>query len=134
MDSVTSYGSGGSEEALLAPDTISFSNSTTASTRLPTSPRRTNRENLPLLRGGRVHQRLTEYEDIDSDNDNIFPGKDITYDFTGDFFFREIANLSHLVIELLSRSDRSRLENLKKSRPKFLLTKYHFKNGQKSIF
>ena len=87
MDSVTSYGSGGSEEALLAPDTISFSNSTTASTRLPTSPRRTNRENLPLLRGGRVHQRLTEYEDIDSDNDNIFPGKDITYDFTGDFFF-----------------------------------------------
>jgi len=26
-----------------------------------------------LLRGGRVHQRLTEYEDIDSDNDNIFP-------------------------------------------------------------
>jgi len=73
MDSVTSYGSGGSEEALLAPDTISFSNSTTATARLPTSPRKTNRENLPLLRGGRVHQRLTEYEDIDSDNDNIFP-------------------------------------------------------------
>ena len=77
MDSVTSYGSGGSEEALLAPDTISFSNSNSnsATTRLPTSPRRANRENLPLLRGGRVHQRLTEYEDIDSDNDNIFPGK-----------------------------------------------------------
>merc|ERR1712038_1358592 len=75
MDSVTSYGSGGSEEALLAPDTISFSNSNSnsATTRLPTSPRRANRENLPLLRGGRVHQRLTEYEDIDSDNDNIFP-------------------------------------------------------------
>ena len=77
MDSVTSYGSGGSEEALLAPDTISFSNSNSnsATTRLPTSPRRANRENLPLLRGGRVHQRLTEYEDIDSDNDNIFPGE-----------------------------------------------------------
>lgn len=74
MDSVTSYGSGGSEEALLAPDTISFSNSTsTATTRLPTSPRRTTRENLPLLSGGRVHQRLDEYEDIDSDNENIFP-------------------------------------------------------------
>ena len=78
MDSVTSYGSGGSEEALLAPDTISFSNSTStgATTRLPTSPRRTTRENLPLLSGGRVHQRLDEYEDIDSDNENIFPGKE----------------------------------------------------------
>ena len=90
MDSVTSYGSGGSEEALLAPDTISFSNSNSnsATTRLPTSPRRVNRENLPLLRGGRVHQRLTEYEDIDSDNDNIFPGEDIlTHVISRNFFF-----------------------------------------------
>ena len=41
--------------------------------RLPTSPRRTNRENLPLLRG-RGAQRLQDYEDIDLDNENIFEG------------------------------------------------------------
>ena len=40
---------------------------------MPTSPRRTNRENLPLLRG-RGAQRLQDYEDIDLDNENIFEG------------------------------------------------------------
>jgi len=69
MDSVTSYGSGGSEEALLASD-ASFASSNPS--RLQTSPRRTNRENLPLLRG-RGHQRLQDYEDIDLDNLNVFP-------------------------------------------------------------
>lgn len=62
MDSVTSYGSGGSEEALL-PE-VRVANGLT-------SPRRTNRENLPLLRG-RGHQRLTEYEDIDVESANVF--------------------------------------------------------------
>ena len=64
MTSVTSYGSGGSDEALL-PEV-----------RVATSPRRTNRENLPLLRGIRGQQRSTDYEDID-DNEilNTFPGK-----------------------------------------------------------
>ena len=74
MDSVTSYGSGGSEEALLASD-ASFASSNPS--RLQTSPRRTNRENLPLLRG-RGHQRLQDYEDIDLDNLNVF---------TGEFFY-----------------------------------------------
>ena len=64
MDSVTSYGSGGSEEALL-PE-VRVANGLT-------SPRRTNRENLPLLRG-RGHQRLTEYEDIDVESANVFQG------------------------------------------------------------
>ena len=61
---MTSYGSGGSDEALL-PEV-----------RVATSPRRTNRENLPLLRGIRAQQRSTDYEDID-DNESInnFPGK-----------------------------------------------------------
>ena len=75
MDSVTSYGSGGSEEALLASDT-SFTSSNPS--RLQTSPRRTNRENLPLLRG-RGHQRLQDYEDIDLDNLNVFPGESNLY-------------------------------------------------------
>ena len=69
MDSVTSYGSGGSEEALL-PE-ISFTGN--GSARL-TSPRRTNRENLPLLRG-RGPLRPAQYEDIDLDNGNVFHGK-----------------------------------------------------------
>ena len=104
MDSVTSYGSGGSEEALLAPDTISFSNSnSTATTRLPTSPRRANRENLPLLRGGRVHQRLTEYEDIDSDNDNIFPGE-LYHVCFHEKFFREIATTQKCMLRNFEKS------------------------------
>lgn len=60
MDSVTSYGSGGSEEALLPEVRITHS-----------SPRRGvggNRENLPLLRGS----RLQEYEDIDVESINVF--------------------------------------------------------------
>ena len=62
MDSVTSCGSGGSEDALL-PEV-----------RVATSPRRTNRENLPLLRG-RGRQRVQEYEDIDDlESLNVFPG------------------------------------------------------------
>jgi hypothetical protein len=69
IDSVASYGSGGSEEALL-PD-VGFNPSST--TRLPTSPRRTNRENLPLLRGA-GHQRMSSYEDIDTEDMNIFTG------------------------------------------------------------
>ena len=61
VTSVTSYGSGGSDEALL-PEV-----------RVATSPRRTNRENLPLL--SRVH-RSTDYEDIDDNESlNTFPGK-----------------------------------------------------------
>ena len=61
MDSVTSYGSGGSEEALLPEVRITHS-----------SPRRGggNRENLPLLRGS----RLQDYEDIDVESVNVFPG------------------------------------------------------------
>ena len=60
MDSVTSYGSGGSEEELLPQVRV-------------TSPRRTNRENLPLLRGrGNHHQ---DYEDIDVESENVFTGK-----------------------------------------------------------
>ena len=78
MDSVTSYGSGGSEEALLASD-ASFASSNPS--RLQTSPRRTNRENLPLLRG-RGHQRLQDYEDIDLDNLNVFTGKFFTFALT----------------------------------------------------
>jgi len=59
VTSVTSYGSGGSDEALL-PEV-----------RVATSPRRTNRENLPLL--SRV-QRSTDYEDIDDNESlNTFP-------------------------------------------------------------
>jgi len=62
MDSVTSYGSGGSDEALL-PEV-----------RVATSPRRTNRENLPLLRGVRSQQRPADYEDIDdTESLNVFP-------------------------------------------------------------
>ena len=61
VTSVTSYGSGGSDEALL-PEV-----------KVATSPRRTNRENLPLL--SRVH-RSTDYEDIDDNESlNTFPGK-----------------------------------------------------------
>lgn len=78
MDSVTSYGSGGSEEALLASD-ASFASSNPS--RLQTSPRRTNRENLPLLRG-RGHQRLQDYEDIDLDNLNVFTGEFFTLALT----------------------------------------------------
>ena len=63
MDSVTSYGSGGSDEALL-PEV-----------RVATSPRRINRENMPLLRGVRTQQRPTDYEDIDVESTNVFPGK-----------------------------------------------------------
>ena len=64
VTSVTSYGSGGSDEALL-PEV-----------RVATSPRRTNRENLPLLRGIRGQQRSTDYEDIDDNESlNTFPGK-----------------------------------------------------------
>jgi len=61
MDSVTSYGSGGSDEALL-PEV-----------RVATSPRRINRENMPLLRGVRTQQRPTDYEDIDVESTNVFP-------------------------------------------------------------
>lgn len=71
MDSVTSYGSGGSEEALL-PDVSFTGNGSVASARL-TSPRRTNRENLPLLRGRPL--RPAQYEDIDLDNGNVFHGE-----------------------------------------------------------
>ena len=61
---MTSYGSGGSDEALL-PEV-----------RVATSPRRTNRENLPLLRAVRGQQRSTDYEDIDDNESlNTFPGK-----------------------------------------------------------
>lgn len=77
MDSVTSYGSGGSEEALL-PEV-----------RVATSPRRGNRENLPLLRG-RVHQRLHDYEDIDVESANVFPN---------DPQFTEVIRQAELAIE-----------------------------------
>ena len=63
MDSVTSYGSGGSDEALLPEVRITNS-----------SPRRGNRENLPLLRGRQAHQRLHDYEDIDVESVNVFAG------------------------------------------------------------
>lgn len=86
MDSVTSYGSGGSEEALLASENA-FVNSNNP--RVPLSPRRTNRENLPLLRG-RGHQRLQDYEDIDMDNENIFPD---------DPQFTEIVRQAEIAIE-----------------------------------
>jgi len=77
MDSVTSYGSGGSDEALL-PEV-----------RIATSPRRTNRENLPLLRGARTQQR-PDYEDIDVESNNVFPD---------DPHFTEVIRTAELAID-----------------------------------
>ena len=69
MDSVTSYGSGGSEEALLPEVRVATTG----------SPRRTTRENLPLLRVRVRSQRLqSDYEDIDVESENSFPGKDFS--------------------------------------------------------
>jgi phosphatidylinositol 4-kinase type 2 len=78
VTSVTSYGSGGSDEALL-PEV-----------RVATSPRRTNRENLPLLRGVRAQQRSTDYEDIDVESSNNFPD---------DPHFTEVIRAAELAID-----------------------------------
>lgn len=69
MDSVGSYGSGGSDEALL-PD-VGYKQGAVG----PTSPRRGNRENLPLLGGRRgEYHRHSSYEEIEADH-NVFPGR-----------------------------------------------------------
>ncbi len=76
VTSVASYGSGGSEDALL-PEVSVRPSTSGGIAKLTTSPRRSNRENLPLLRGrnhAHGHQRMSSYEDIDEDAVNVFPG------------------------------------------------------------